>query len=277
MENGIVIPPQPQPVEQPPVVPPWYGRWMLFAILFGTYFVVQLAVAVPFIFWLMASNPGAYTDPNSLMEEPLAIWGTLIASAIGGGATGLLAWAWPRIWGLVSENKLLTGGLWLAWNRVNRIPLWLVVTITAPLVFLVSAGVTSALGPSEVDLQLQLFTSPARQIFASLVVSTVVPLAEELIFRGGLYGALLPASHYSTPKWTDHILPILVTTPLFSLVHLLGGFETLPPFIAIGLLSLYLGLLRAITGSVKASIVGHMTWNLIGAIFITLSFYMPTP
>jgi membrane protease YdiL (CAAX protease family) len=275
VDNEIVMPPPSQPVEQPLVAPPWYGRWMLFSILFGTYFIVQLVVAIPFIFWLMAANPGAYTDPDSLMQAPLAIWGTLIAAAVGGSATGLVAWAWPRIWRIVSDNSNLTGALWVAWVRVERIPLWLVVIITAPLVFLVSAGVTTAMGPSEVDLQLQLFTSPARQIVASLVVSTVVPLAEELIFRGGLYGALLPASHYSIPKWTDHILPILITTPLFSLVHLLGGFETLPPFIAIGLLSLYLGLLRAITGSVKASIVGHMTWNLIGAIFITLSYYIP--
>src|SRR5262249_39040784 len=146
-----------------------------------------------------------------------------------------------------------------------------------PLVFLVSIAVSAVLGPSEVDAQLQLFTSPARQIFATLVVSTVVPIAEELIFRGGLYSALLPPSHFSTPKWTDHVLPVLVTSPMFSLVHLLGGFQTLPPFIAVGMLSLYLGLLRAFTGSVKASIVGHMTWNLIGAIFISLSFYMPAP
>jgi len=256
-----------------PPAPSRFGRWLLALALFGAYFAVQIVVAIPFIAWLMITKPNL--DQADLGNEPLVVWATLIGAGVAAGTTAVVAWAWPSVWKFLSQQEPFTQAEWIGWATPRHIPLWLVGALTLPIVFAITFGVQAAVGPSEVAVQQALFTSPLRQIVASLVVATVVPLAEELIFRGALYKALLIARPVASMKWTDHILPVAITTVLFALVHGLAGFDSLPPFLAIGGLALYLGVMRAITGSVKSAIVGHVVWNLIGAVALTLSNYLP--
>ncbi len=257
----------------PRPVPSRLGRWLLTIVLLLTYFSVQIIVAIPFVLYLMTTNPHALREP--LDQVPLVVWATLIGAGIAGAATIAVAWVWPAAWRLLTHQAGLTKADWVAWSAPHHIPLWVVGLTTLPIVFAVNTVVQLALGPSDVTVQEMMFTSPARQVVASLVVSTVVPVAEELIFRGALYSALLSPRNKVDPRWFHHILPVMVTTPLFAAVHGLAGFESLPPFVAVGALALYLGLLRAATGSVKPSIVGHVVWNLSGAVALTLSNYLP--
>lgn len=82
--------------------------------------------------------------------------------------------------------------------------------------------------------------------FVTLIV--LAPIAEEVLFRGYLYGKLKKA----IPTW----VAILITSLLFGLAHMAWnvGVDTFA-------LSIILCLLREVTGGIWASILLHMTKN----------------
>ena len=88
--------------------------------------------------------------------------------------------------------------------------------------------------------------------FVTLVV--LAPVAEELLFRGYLFGALR--------RYINPILTIVITSVMFSLVH--GNVGVMIDTLALGLV---LGTLRQMTGSIWASILLHMAKN-------ALAFYL---
>ena len=73
--------------------------------------------------------------------------------------------------------------------------------------------------------------------------------------------------------WRRHIVPFVLTTVLFGAVHLLAGFQAMGSIVLIFLLSAYLTALRAVTGSVKTSIVAHLVWNLTAAVGLAISSF----
>jgi membrane protease YdiL (CAAX protease family) len=100
-------------------------------------------------------------------------------------------------------------------------------------------------------------------IFFTLAIAA--PVAEELLFRGYLFGKL----RKKLPVWSV----ILVTALVFSALHLgVGSLEKLQWNVAVDtfILALGLGLLRHYTGSVWASMLVHIIKNSIAffALFI---------
>lgn len=95
--------------------------------------------------------------------------------------------------------------------------------------------------------------------FTTLVI--IAPIAEEVLFRGYLFGKLKK----KVPVW----VAILITSLLFGFVHLSWnvGIDTFA-------LSVIMCILREITGSINAPILLHMTKNSIAfyLIFISGSF-----
>jgi len=247
-------------------------RWALLALavlLLAAYLGVQLIIALAVVIWMMVTRQ-ALTQEALLNSEPF-IWASLIALAVSAAVTIGLALILPWAWRLVTSKS--EGGLasWLGWRKPIHLSLWLVPPATFPLMILVVVGVTWLFGPAEVTSQLQLFSTRELQIAASIVVTMLVPLAEEFIFRGALYGALLSPAQEGVPEWRRQVLPLIVTSILFALVHLMAGFETIAALAQIAILSFYLGGLRAITGSVKSSLAAHITWNLVSAMAIIVA------
>nr|MBN1228353.1 CPBP family intramembrane metalloprotease [Anaerolineae bacterium] len=263
------------------VIPSRIGRWLLAGVLFSAYLPMQLLLALPAIAILMVF--GGYADlfdPTLTMEaydEMLAsdefLWLTLVVAAIAAVLTVLAALLWPKAYQMVTR-KYHTFGEWLAWRKPRIIPIWLIPLLTVPAMLFIGAGVSLLFGPAEIDVQMDLFSTPALQAASLVVVSTVVPVAEELIFRGALYEALLAHRRKHTPDWPSHILPFTLVTLLFAFVHLFAGFETIGAIIQILLLSTFLTAIRAVSGSVTASITAHLVWNLIAAIGLTLVSYL---
>lgn len=252
-----------------PFYPPRWALFVLAVLLFGAYLGVQLAIALAAVIWLIATKQ-PFTQEALLDSEPF-IWVSLIALAVSAAVTILLALIWPQVWRLVASNG--SGGLadWLGWKKPVRLSLWLIPPATFPLMILILIGVTGLFGEAEVTSQLQLFSTRSLQIAASIVVTMLVPLAEEFIFRGALYNALLSAGREGAPKWHRHVLPLVVTSVVFATVHLLAGFETIAAIAQIAILSFYLGGLRAVTGSVKASLAAHVTWNTVSALALIVA------
>ena len=85
----------------------------------------------------------------------------------------------------------------------------------------------------------------------------VAPIAEELIFRGYLYGVIR--------RFAGRIPAILVTSLLFAAIHL-----HLPSFLGLTVLAVILCLLYERTGSLWSNILMHATFNAFSIIMLLL-------
>jgi membrane protease YdiL (CAAX protease family) len=248
------------------------------AILLGVTFVaLQLVVLFPVVGVAVAQQPFATEEElravleEFLRSEPGLLLAVLAAAIAGVGTVGL-AFAWPRMWNLAAKGARFNVGDWLAWRRPERLRLWLVPLITLPLLLAIAYGVNATFGNVQVDQQLLLFSSPALSVVSALVVSFIAPIAEEVVFRGALYNALLRRA--SAGGWQRHIIAFVVTSLAFAMLHLLAGFEQFGSILMITLFSVYLTALRAYTGSIQSSVVAHMVWNMIGSAALILANVM---
>ena len=102
------------------------------------------------------------------------------------------------------------------------------------------------------DTNQELFISMSHNIFGVLSIAIIIPILEELLFRGAIEGHLLRKGW--SPKWA-----ILVSALIFGLIH--GNPAQIPFAFLIGLL---FGWLYYRTGSVIPGIAGHIINNSFG-------------
>ncbi|MCA8964759.1 MAG: CPBP family intramembrane metalloprotease [Planctomycetes bacterium] len=105
-----------------------------------------------------------------------------------------------------------------------------------------------------------LATTPLTRPGCWLVVLGIVvgaPLAEEIVFRGFLQGAL----QHLLPRW----LAIALTAAVFGLCH------TLPYALPVGLLGAFFGWLFSRCGSLWPSVIAHATHNLV-TVVVTIAW-----
>lgn len=144
-------------------------------------------------------------------------------------------WVWSRyVPFLLLWAPLLVGYLWLA-HRLG-----------APVPPQVALGYLA-------DSPLQ------RPGFWLVVFGTVVgaPLAEEVVFRGYLQGAL----QLTLPRWAA----IAIAAAVFGLCH------TLPYALPVGLLGAFFGFLFSRSGSLWPSVIAHATHNLV-TVVVTIAW-----
>jgi membrane protease YdiL (CAAX protease family) len=140
----------------------------------------------------------------------------------------------------------------LAFNPVRWFFVALGCIATIALSFLVGS-LGNALLPeaqSQVTAIIQdMTTTPSLMIAAMFIFAVLAPIAEEMFFRGLLFGWL--RAHW--PFW----LTAIVTSALFGLMHGSLGYAAVA-----GILGLLLAYLRERTGSLWTSIVAHVVNNL---------------
>ena len=90
--------------------------------------------------------------------------------------------------------------------------------------------------------------------FLSLVV--VAPIAEEIIFRGWLYGKLRNLTHQIYSEKFSTTLSIIAVSLLFGIVHLQWNVG-----VDVFAMSIVLCAMREITGTIHAGILMHMLKN----------------
>lgn len=195
--------------------------------------------------------------------------GVLLASVIGQslGVVGTLA--------LVARRKG-RGSLGADFGLVARLPggrwttatAWLLGGVALQLISLpflqVLVDVYGRTETQDVVKQFERARGPSLVVFA-LVVVTVAPVAEELLFRGALLRAL---QRRMTPAWAA-----VVSALAFAIVHPLssptiGTVIAVPAFFALGLVSAAVAIR---SGDLSRSILLHAGFNLLTAVSVVAS------
>ena len=103
----------------------------------------------------------------------------------------------------------------------------------------------------------QHLTNGTERAIAYIIIAVIAPIAEEIVFRGWLYGNL---------RKNLKIVPaMLIVSILFGVLH-----EQLSVGIYVGILSVFLCLEREITGTIYAGIITHMIQNSIAFAFLIM-------
>ena len=94
------------------------------------------------------------------------------------------------------------------------------------------------------------------RIIAFIVLVVIAPIAEELIFRGWLYGKLREVFNTRLADKWSMVMSILLVSLLFGIVHLQWNVG-----VNVFAMSVALCVLREITGTVYAGVLTHMIKN----------------
>lgn len=103
-----------------------------------------------------------------------------------------------------------------------------------------------------------LYLSGADRIIAFLALAVIAPIAEEIIFRGWLYGKMREETSGVMKKWASILLSSILTSLLFGLVHFQWNVA-----VDVFCLSMVLCAFREITGTIYAGILVHILKNCI--------------
>ena len=106
------------------------------------------------------------------------------------------------------------------------------------------------------ELGFSIYLSGMDRVVAFITLVILAPIAEEIIFRGWLYGKLRERLNDSTPGYTGKIVSILLTSLLFGLIHFQWNVG-----VNVFCLSVVLCVMREITGTIYAGILTHMIKN----------------
>lgn len=246
----------------PPVPAAPTIRWGCGDIGFGLALMLLATVVLlsPFLVGPVLSaisNPGA--DPAAIdPNDPALVTVGLLGTWIGLGGWPLIASRWRGLGSLREDFHY-----WIQWPK----DVWFGLAGGA---VAIGAGVLVALSESALGVEAISnadFISEARNnsipwfIVLGLGAAVGAPLVEELFFRGLAYTAI---ERRLNRGWA-----VALSTVLFGILH----FQVAPTAAAAGFLVLHittfglvLGLLRAKTDRVGASVIAHMTINGFGVI-----------
>lgn len=186
----------------------------------------------------------------------------LVSLGILSGATFLLSAALLITFHPAGDT--LGAALGLRSTHAALLPLGLLGGIAAQvpaegLLSLVYRFYPAAEGQAEARLSMMQADGPLRAWALGLVLSFLVPFAEEVFFRGAVFGALRRTG-------TGPVRAIVYTGIGFTLSHF-----DLAMVLPIGLVAAFLGLLRSISGSLWPSILAHIGFNGITMVFALTS------
>lgn len=106
------------------------------------------------------------------------------------------------------------------------------------------------------EVGFSIYLTGFEKIVAFLILVVVAPIAEELIFRGWLYGKLRPMLSEKIPNWASMMISIFLVSLLFGIIHLQWNVG-----VNVFAMSIMLCGLREITGTIYAGILTHMIKN----------------
>lgn len=265
-------PPLP-PVLPPPLVPQTHARapslWAA-AGLIATYFVLQIVVSTLSVLALSTATAFSHAGQRLDLAIPVTLeqpaMQALLAMLSLGIAAPLTLWLarrkWPQLWSLTQPPGF---GFALPRN-LQFLALAMLAGLAAPLLGTLLTQLLAHGHTVSQDIQQLGGSIPlGLRLPLVLVVVSVGPLVEELLFRGVLLSALLQRWHAG---WA-----VAISSLAFALIHLPGlqyQWYALPE---LALLALVLAWLRLRSGSIWPAVVAHSVNNLLAVLgwFVTLN------
>jgi len=196
---------------------------------------------------------------NALGARPgMAVW-LVLALASPWIGFGLWPWVTTRIQGNGPRIDLGMAFRWsdLGWGLLGGLACW----VLAGLVAALTARFFGDFGSSAGEAIISTDSPPWATVLILVVVVTLGPFFEELCFRGLAFAAIARSSAARALPAVP--IATVVSALLFTLIH----FE----LVRIGVLltiGLILGVLRARTGRIGASVVAHGVNNLVAVVGI---------
>ena len=224
------------------ILPLWtYGAFMLAQLLVGLLQQLLLIIGVP----LGSINPATYATVAAAVAYVVAL-----VIVIG---VPLLVWKRKT-----TINELGAHD-WPSWmDVVLSVPAFVVYIICSGLVMAILTSILPGIDlqqAQELPFSQSMLGTSWQYVLAFITMVVLAPLAEELLFRGYLYGKL----RKTASVWVS----ILVASLAFGLAHLWVGSSTLQWAVTIDtfVLSLMLCALREYTGAVWAGVLLHAIKN----------------
>ena len=234
------------------------GKLALGIILMMLWVAVSVIGSQVVVGWLMIAVMGAET-----FSQPVP---TAVYSALSYCLAMILVIAVPtRLsakWKVSRQDLGLHG--WPTWTDIGLAPVGYIVYV------ILAAGIVwvFSLFPwfdaAEVqDIGFSYYVSGLDRVVAFLTLVVVAPIAEEIIFRGWLYGKMREKLNVAYSNVVSMIISSLLVSVLFGLVHMQWNVG-----VNVFALSLILCGLREITGTIYAGMLLHMVKN--GVAFVLL-------
>ncbi|MGD8862933.1 MAG: type II CAAX endopeptidase family protein [Myxococcales bacterium] len=140
----------------------------------------------------------------------------------------------------------------LALQAPRRPLAWLGVAVASAGVLWIVARVSLRLVPATGEAPIQTFVSWPSGMLSFAALGVILPVAEELFFRGYLYRATLPLGRAAA---------FVITVALFIGLHAQQSWGNWGGLLAIGVTGVGLTALRALSGSVLVPAVAHLLYN----------------
>jgi uncharacterized protein len=173
------------------------------------------------------------------------------------------------VWCVVTRFRKYPFWETLGWTWGSNLGMWPCIGLGLGL-FLISTGVAELLGgdkPTQLDLILN--SSPASKYLIAFLATFTAPFAEEFIYRGLLYASL--------QRVVGKVAAVLFVLGLFTMVHVPQYWPNFGVIAAVGLLSLALTVVRAMSGRLLPCVIIHLVFNAIQSVLIVAGFAGPKP
>ena len=254
---------QPAPLADDPDNPPWG----LFTAVLTWVASVVLLLAMNLLF----VTPYVIYRANGMSAEAIKEFLTTDKTAI-----------FLQVLGVIPAHLLTIGLVWAVVTQFGKYPFWRTLgwSWSANVGFWKSAGLAIALlvvsiilltliGGGETQVDQIIASSPAARYTTAFLATATAPLVEELIYRGVLYSAL--------QRLFGMLWAVIAVAGLFTFVHVFQYQNNLGVIMAVGLLSLSLTLVRALTGRLLPCFIMHLIFNGIQSLYIAFGPYLSQP
>ena len=233
-------------------IPTWAWLIILPVWTYGVFVLVQFILA-----WI-AEGLIAVGVPLASMNQVTFV--TIISVLAYGLAVFFVVWLPYKLWGKRTTRKELGVPDLPVWMDIFlSVPAYIVYMIVSSIVMMIAVRTMPGLDVTqaqELPFSQTMLATQWQITLAFVVMVVLAPFAEELLFRGYLYGKLR--------RFAPAIGAILVTSLAFGAAHLwTGGSGPLQWAVALDtmVLSLMLCTLREYTGAIWAGVLVHAIKN----------------
>jgi len=253
-----------EPLQRPPqtdMVSAWRDVWISFGVWIasiGALLIVPLVFAIPYLVYRIEKfGP---PSPEALSTDRALIFYSVVAILPTHMLTVVFVWLVVTYGG----RRPFLKNIDFDWPKTSSpLVVTLLSALIAVLLYLAAAGLVAIYGERKTDLDLLIESSIYTRLATAFFAVFTAPLAEELVYRGLLYGALEKAAGMG--------VAVAVVSLLFAGVHVFQYRNNIAVIIAITVLSITLTLTRAITRKVLPCFIIHLVFNGIQSFFIVLT------